>query len=210
MTKIWNFERGATWVEGDIVWLCAAHRREEGSEDDAFKWFSDLHAVGELLPTDDDHLRDRAEAAIRLHRELTSDLYRLIDLAMSEKGTELLTDLCDWLPCRALIVQSENVQEIWCALSILEWTVTSSGSRSATFCSQSWRGTWSRQSSRRGMTGPRASFSGLKRSASACVSDYGAHQKLASQPRRAHRGSARQWRNRHRPEQIERWRCLFR
>jgi hypothetical protein len=63
-------------------------------------------------------LRDRAEAAIRLHRALTSDLCRLIDLAMSERGKELFADLCDWLPCRALIVQSNDVEEIWCALSI--------------------------------------------------------------------------------------------
>ena len=113
-------ERGATWIEDDIVWLCAARRREEGSEDDPFKWFSQLHALGELPPTDDDHLRDRAEAAIRLHRALTSDLCRLIDSAMSEKGNQRLVELCDWLPCRALTVQSNDVEEIWCALSILD------------------------------------------------------------------------------------------
>jgi hypothetical protein len=113
-------ERGATWREGDTVWLCGVHRREDGSQDDAFKWFADLHAVGQLLPTDDDHLRDRAEAAIRLHRALTSDLYRLIDGAMAGSGEELMSDLCGWLPCRALIVQSGDVQEIWCALSILD------------------------------------------------------------------------------------------
>jgi mRNA-degrading endonuclease RelE of RelBE toxin-antitoxin system len=40
--------RGATWVdEGNgIVWLCAVHRREQDSDDDAYAWFADLHAKG--------------------------------------------------------------------------------------------------------------------------------------------------------------------
>jgi hypothetical protein len=45
--------RGATWVdeEHSIVWLCAAGRREEGSDEDAFAWFADLHTRGALLPS---------------------------------------------------------------------------------------------------------------------------------------------------------------
>jgi hypothetical protein len=113
-------QRGATWVDGDVVWLCAVHRREEGSDDDAFLWFADLHERGNLLPTDDDHLRDRAEAAIRLHRALTTDLLRLVDRAMLEKGEELLSDLCEWLPCRLLVVQSDGIEEIWCAMSLMD------------------------------------------------------------------------------------------
>ena len=40
--------RGATWIdEGNgIVWLCAVHRREQDSDDDAYAWFADLHAKG--------------------------------------------------------------------------------------------------------------------------------------------------------------------
>ena len=62
--------RGATWVdEGNgIVWLCAVHRREQASADDACGWFADLHAKGWLLPSEDDRLRDRAEAVIRLQQ----------------------------------------------------------------------------------------------------------------------------------------------
>ncbi len=59
-------ERGATWLDEDgVVWLCAVRRREEGSDDDAFAWFAELHQDGRLLPTDDDRLRDRAEEAVR-------------------------------------------------------------------------------------------------------------------------------------------------
>lgn len=68
--------RGATWVDEQvvddearvIVWLCAAHRREAGSEDDAYVYFASLHASDELLPDGDDRLRDKAVAAIRLYR----------------------------------------------------------------------------------------------------------------------------------------------
>ena len=57
-------ERGATWLDEDgVVWLCAVRRRVEGSDDDAFRWFANLHKSGRLLPTDDDRLRDKAEEA---------------------------------------------------------------------------------------------------------------------------------------------------
>ena len=112
-------ERGATWVtDDDIVWLCAARRREEGSDDDAFEWFAELHAAGLLLPSDDDRLRDRAEEAIRLHRRLTAELFGLVDRALASKGTECETDLDGWLPCRVLVLDGDGVEEIWCGLSV--------------------------------------------------------------------------------------------
>ena len=47
-------ERGATWLDEDgVVWLNTIRRRVEGSDDDAFRWFADLHKSGRLLPTDD-------------------------------------------------------------------------------------------------------------------------------------------------------------
>jgi len=110
--------RGVTWVdeEHDIVWLCAARRREEGSEGDAYRYFQHLHEQGNLLPADDDYLRDRAEAAIRLQRGLTAELLALVDQALATPGTEYRQDLGDWLPCRVLVLESGGVQEIWCAL----------------------------------------------------------------------------------------------
>jgi hypothetical protein len=88
--------RGATWVdehvvdtdERVIVWLCAAHGREAGSDDDAYVYFAELHSSDELLPDSDDRLRDRAEAAIRLYRGLSADLILLLDAALAERGTE--------------------------------------------------------------------------------------------------------------------------
>src|SRR5215472_17415362 len=110
--------RGATWVdeEHDIVWLCAVHQREQGSDDDAYTWFARLHASGQLLPSGDDRLRDRAEAVIRLQRGLNAELLHLVDEALLRKGNELVADLGEYLPCRVLVVASGGVEEIWCAL----------------------------------------------------------------------------------------------
>jgi hypothetical protein len=111
--------RGATWVdeEHDIVWLCAVHRREQGSDDDAYAWFASLHASGRLLPAEDDRLRDRAEAVIRLQRGLSAEMLHLVDQALLRRGTELATDLGGYLPSRVLVLASGGVEEIWCALS---------------------------------------------------------------------------------------------
>ena len=113
-------ERGATWVDEqtNVVWLCAAHRREDDSDDDAFVWFSKLHVSGRLLPDDDDRLRDAAEAVLRLFRDLEEDLHRAADRALGDKGTELRVDLGDYLPCRLLVVEDNGVEEIWCAISV--------------------------------------------------------------------------------------------
>lgn len=113
-------ERGVTWVDEEhgVVWLCAVHRRQEGSGDDAHTWFAKLHADGKLLPSGDDRLRDRAEAVIRLQRGLTAALLRLVDAALSRKGTELSADLGSYLPCPVLVRGNGQVEEIWCALSV--------------------------------------------------------------------------------------------
>lgn len=110
--------RGVTWGDEkhELVWLCAARRREEGSEEDAYRYFQHLHGQGSLLPADDDYLRDRAEAAIRLQRGLTAELLALVDQALATPGTEYRQDLGVWLPCRALVLESGGVQEIWCAM----------------------------------------------------------------------------------------------
>jgi hypothetical protein len=92
--------RGATWVdeEHNIVWLCAARQREKGSEEDAYRYFEDLHNQGRLLPTSDDDVRDRAEAAIRLQRALTAELLGLVEQALATPGNEKHQDLGGWLP----------------------------------------------------------------------------------------------------------------
>lgn len=60
--------RGATWLETDAgrFWLCAGAQREEGSGDDAYEHFVALHDAGQLLPDDDDRLRDGLERDARI------------------------------------------------------------------------------------------------------------------------------------------------
>jgi hypothetical protein len=110
-------ERGATWVdeEREVVWLCAVQRREDGSDNDAFVWFAELHGLGDLLPTGDDELRDDAEAVLRFHKTLTHELLTLVDAALEIPEQELTSDLGEWIPCRVLVRHDDNLQEIWCA-----------------------------------------------------------------------------------------------
>jgi len=118
-TRLVSAHRGATWVDeaSQIVWLCAARRREEGSDGDAYTWFAEPHGRGHLLPAADDALRDRAEAAIRRQRELRRDLLALLNKALAAPGEEQGRDLGGWAPCRALVIRGEGAEEIWCALS---------------------------------------------------------------------------------------------
>ena len=111
--------RGATWLhEGpEIVWLCGAHKHEDGSEDDAYIWFAGLHASNRLLPDDDDRLRDRAEAVLRFHKLLTAELCALVDSARTKPSEEVAAELGGWITCRVLVVRHPGMDEIWCALS---------------------------------------------------------------------------------------------
>jgi len=112
--------RGVTWVDDErsIVWLCAARRREQDSDDDAYAYFAELHAAAALLPDADDRLRDRAEAAVRLQRGLNAHLLDVVDSALAQKSVEQRVDLGGWLPCRVLVVGGVDLQEVWCALSV--------------------------------------------------------------------------------------------
>jgi hypothetical protein len=112
--------RGATWVDEDrnVVWLCAVHKREDGSDDDAYEWFKGLHADGNLLPTEEDLDRLLVDAAIEVFRTAEDDLLQLVDEGIAEPREELAKDLGDWLPCRVVVTESEGIQEIWCAISV--------------------------------------------------------------------------------------------
>jgi hypothetical protein len=88
-------ERGATWLDEarGVVWLCAVQHREDGSDGDAFVRFAELHESGRLLPTDDDQLRDAAEAVLRFHKTQGADLVQLVEAALKDAERELTTDL---------------------------------------------------------------------------------------------------------------------
>lgn len=114
-------ERGATWLDTplSVVWLCAVHKREADSDNDAFEYFQGLHARGELLPTDEDHRRLRAESAVALARELSAALIAVVERAIASPNHEVNQDLSDWMPCRVLVRDSGGMQEIWCGLCVV-------------------------------------------------------------------------------------------
>ncbi|WP_405644392.1 hypothetical protein [Streptomyces sp. NBC_00019] len=88
--------RGAVWVGDDLPWLVAAGRRKDGSGDDFYAAleadakaararYNAVHADGlktsaytaHLLPTREDHVRYRAEAAVRFVRRLRAAILAL-------------------------------------------------------------------------------------------------------------------------------------
>ena len=164
-------ERGTTWLDEDgVVWLCAVRRRVEGSDDDAFRWFADLHKSGRLLPTDDDRLRDKAEEARLLFGYLKGDLIELVDGAGADPGVERETDLGGWLPSRVIAFEEGGVGEIWCGVCVRSADGNFFGPRPGTFSSLLWRAIWPRSSLRPGATGRRAMSGGSRRSGWGCGS----------------------------------------
>jgi hypothetical protein len=89
--------RGAVWLNDGIPWLVAAGQREEGSPDDFYAAlaargkaararYNAEHAppltstsyTGDLLPAHEDHLRWRAEEAVRAERKLKVIVHALV------------------------------------------------------------------------------------------------------------------------------------
>jgi hypothetical protein len=114
--------RGATWLDDatGIIWLCAVERREEDSDGDAFVHFLRLHGAGRLLPNDDDYLRDRSEAVVRLFKRLSAELLHELHAAFAAPGYEREVTLHDYLPARLLVLPQGDVTEVWCALSTVD------------------------------------------------------------------------------------------
>jgi hypothetical protein len=89
--------RGAVWVDDDIPWLVAAGQREEGSHEDFYASLTSRAKAararynaensppltsttysGDILPGREDELRWRAEAAVRVERQLRDIVHELV------------------------------------------------------------------------------------------------------------------------------------
>lgn len=57
------------------------------------------------------------EGVTRLQHGLRAEFLQLVDDALREKGIEQTADLGQYVPSRALVLESGGVEEIWCALS---------------------------------------------------------------------------------------------
>ena len=111
--------RGATWVDDQagIVWLLAAARREEGSRKDAYQYFESLHGSGRLLPTPDDRLRDRVEAAARWIGRLEREIPPLLEHALATPSRECRHQVAGNIDIRLYAARSAGIREVWLAVS---------------------------------------------------------------------------------------------
>lgn len=111
--------RGATWVdeENQIVWLLGAGDRREGSAEDAYVYFEELHRAGRLMPTPKDYMRDRVEGAARIITRIAEEAQEFLGQARVRPGTELAVVLVESVEARLYVELTEGLQEIWLAVS---------------------------------------------------------------------------------------------
>jgi hypothetical protein len=111
--------RGATWVdeENQIVWLLGAGDRREGSAEDAYVYFAELHKAGRLLPTAEDYLRDQVEGAARILSRIAEEAREFLRQARAQTGTELAIVLVESIEARLYVELTEGLEEIWLAVS---------------------------------------------------------------------------------------------
>lgn len=109
--------RGATWLETDErrVWLCAGSQREEGSGDDAYEHFAALHAAGQILPDDDDRLRDALERSARIIDAATATIPEALADALASRARDVAARLGDLIDVRLHATAAGD--EIWVAIA---------------------------------------------------------------------------------------------
>jgi hypothetical protein len=110
--------RGATWVEAGAgrFWLCAGAQREEGSGADAYESFAALHRAGQLLPDDDNQLRDALERNARIIDDAADTIPSALSDAFERRGRDLVACFGGLVDARLHVAASG--EEVWVALSI--------------------------------------------------------------------------------------------
>jgi hypothetical protein len=84
--------RGATWLESAAArfWLLAGAQREAGARDDAYEMFVASHEAGQLLPDDDDRLRDALERNARVLAAARAEVPRALEDASARRGQDVV------------------------------------------------------------------------------------------------------------------------
>lgn len=112
--------RGATWHDeaNDVVWLLAYARHEFADAGDAFPYFKELDAAGNLLPTEEDYealflARDRRFADVVAH-----EAAQLVEAARASAGHEQHARIAGQLDVGVAIEAAENLEEIYVAVKL--------------------------------------------------------------------------------------------
>lgn len=109
--------RGATWVEAGAgrFWLCGGAQREEGSATDAYESFAALHRAAQLLPDDDDQLRDALERNARIVDHAADTIPSVLSDAFARRGRDVGARFGGFVDTRLYVAPSGD--EVWVALS---------------------------------------------------------------------------------------------
>ncbi|MGB0093092.1 MAG: hypothetical protein WBP81_11250 [Solirubrobacteraceae bacterium] len=93
--------RGATWLEEDAArfWLLAAAQRAAGSRQDAYEVFVALHEAGQLLPTDDDQLRDVFERDARVLAAARAEAASALEAAAAARESDVMIRFGEFVGC---------------------------------------------------------------------------------------------------------------
>jgi hypothetical protein len=109
--------RGATWLEEDAArfWLLAGALRAAGSRQDAYAAFVALHEAGELLPSEDDQLRDVLERDARVLAAARADAAPALVAAAAAPDRDLAIRFRELVDARLLV--SAAGDEVWVAIA---------------------------------------------------------------------------------------------
>jgi hypothetical protein len=119
-TLVYRFTHGrlrvAVWLEEErgILWICAVDERDE----DTYDFIVRLHEDGELLPGEDDVLREEVEAAARFAAAVQADVPRWLRAAREVPGEEQRYGLPGESEVR-FFIRSGEVEEVWVAMPTL-------------------------------------------------------------------------------------------
>jgi hypothetical protein len=109
--------RGATWLETNAArfWLCAGAHREQGSSEDAYEVFEELHCAGRLLPDDDDRLRDVLERNARVIDAAADSIPVALAEAFDQPDRDVAISLSGLIEAR--IHATAPGEEVWIAIA---------------------------------------------------------------------------------------------
>jgi len=105
--------RGATWhdTQNGVIWLCAYARHESGTPDDAFPYFKQLDAEGQLLPTRDDYGQLIEDRNRRFTDAVVTDAQALLAEAREEPDVEKSGVLADSVEVGVAVEIVETLEE---------------------------------------------------------------------------------------------------